>query len=181
MKGFQLGPEVWTRLRYTVFDAEGEIVEGTPAELALVFGFGDLLPALESALEGASEGSRRSVTLSARDAYGARLPENEVAVARDEFPPDVAEGDRFEMEREDGTLAVVRVLGVSDESIVIDLNHPLAGQSVRFDVEVLEARPASSDELRLAEAALAEAEDPAQEAPDGLISAASLLRPRVRS
>jgi FKBP-type peptidyl-prolyl cis-trans isomerase 2 len=180
-RGFQLGPGVWTRLRYSVFDGEGEIVEGTPAEVALVFGYGALLPALESALEGMTVGARRSVELRARDAYGPRLPDAEVAVARDEFPPDAAAGDRFEVEREDGTLTVVRLLEVTEDQVVIDLNHPLAGQNVRFEVEVLEARLASSDEVSLAEAALAEGPEEAQEAPDGLISPDRLLRPGVRS
>ncbi|HEY3494830.1 MAG TPA: peptidylprolyl isomerase [Polyangiaceae bacterium] len=180
-QGFQLGPGVWTRLRYTVRDAEGEVVEGTPAELSLVFGYGVLLPALEAALEGASVGSSRSVELRARDAYGPRRPEAEVEFARDEFPADVAAGDRLELEREDGTLAVVRVLDVSDEHVRLDMNHPLAGQSVRFEVEVLEARAASAEELGLAEALLADAPDEGSEAPDGLISPERLLRPGVRS
>jgi FKBP-type peptidyl-prolyl cis-trans isomerase SlyD len=179
--GFQLGPGVWTRLRYTVHDAEGEIVEGTPAEVALVFGFGALLPGLEAALEGATAGTRRSVELKARDAYGPRVESAEIEVAREDFPPDVAPGDRFEVEREDGTPAVVRVLAVADEHVLIDLNHPLAGQKVRFDVEVLDARVASADELVLAESALLDPPDEGEEAPDGLISPARLLRPGVRS
>ena len=181
MKASKLGPGVWTRLRYSVYDAEGELVEGTPAELAFVFGYGVLLPALESALEGASAGAHKSVTLSARDAYGPRQEQAQVEFARDEFPADVAEGDRFEVERDDGTFAVLRVLAVSEEQVLVDLNHPLAGQSVRFEVEVQEARAATSEELSLAEAALEDAAEEGAEAPDGLISPARLLRPGVRS
>ena len=180
-QGFQLGPGVWTRLRYTVHDAEGEIVEGTPSELSLVFGYGALLPALEAALEGASVGTSRSIELKARDAYGPRQAEAELEVARDEFPPDVSPGDRFEVERDDGTLAVVCVLEVSDEHVRLDLNHPLAGQNVRFEVQVLEARAASAEELRLAEDLLTEGPEDGPDGPDGLISPARLLRPGVRS
>jgi FKBP-type peptidyl-prolyl cis-trans isomerase SlyD len=152
--GFQLGPGVWTRLRYRVFDAEGELVEGAGGELGFVFGYGTLLPALESALEGLAAGAARTVELSARDAYGERKPELEMEIAREDFPPDVAAGDRFELEREDGTEVVVRVLGVSDDGVVVDFNHPLAGQRIRFEIEVLEARAGTPEELEIAESAL---------------------------
>jgi FKBP-type peptidyl-prolyl cis-trans isomerase SlyD len=178
---------VWTRLRYAVFDAEGELVEGTPAEVGLVFGYGVLLPALEQALSGLTVGTERTVELEPEDAYGPRDPAAELEFSRDEFPEDVEEGQRYEIERADGTPAVLRVLGVSESGVVVDLNHPLAGQRVRFQVAVLEARAATADEVALAEAAL-EAEGEAEEPPEnggplgpgGLLPAASLLRRGVR-
>jgi FKBP-type peptidyl-prolyl cis-trans isomerase SlyD len=98
-------------------------------------------------------------------------------VLRDDFPPDVAPGDRFDAEQDDGTPLVLQVLEVTETGVVLDLNHPLAGQRVRFEVEVLEARPASNEELALAEAVLLE--DP-EEAPgrptSALIHPARLLR-----
>lgn len=172
-RGFQLGPGVWTRLRYRVFDAEGELVEGSGGELGFVFGYGTLLPALESALEGLAAGAKRTVELSARDAYGERSPELEVEIAREDFPPDVAAGDRFELEREDGTEVVVRVLGVSDDGVVVDFNHPLAGQRIRFEIEVLEARAGTPEELEIAESALS---SPADTESETLISVADLIR-----
>lgn len=187
-RAFQLGPGIWTRLRYTVFDAEGEQVAGTPAEVGLVFGYGVLLPALEVALAGLSAGAEQSVELDANDAYGPRNPRAEVAFARDEFPADVAEGNHYEIERDDGTPAVMRILGVNEETVLVDLNHPLAGQRVRFAVEVLEARVATSDEIALSEAAL-EADEGGEEDPEnappgglaGLLPASRLLRRGVRS
>lgn len=179
--GYQLGPGVWVRLRYAVFDADGEPVQSAPEETGVVFGYGALLPGVEEALQGATAGSRRSVELEPEEAYGRRDPEKQLEVAREDFPSDVAPGDRFEVERDDGTLAVVSVLEVADESVVVDLNHPLAGQRVRFEVEVLEARAASSEELEIAEASLLDPPDDADEAPGGLISPASLLRRGVQS
>lgn len=171
-RGFQLGPGVWTRLRYQVKDAEGELVEGAGGEVGLVFGYGALLPALEAALEGLGTGARRAVELSARDAYGERQAELEVEFSRDEFPPDVAPGDRLELEREDGSEVVARVLEVTDEAVVMDLNHPLAGQRVCYEIEVLEARAATAEELELAESSALALE----EAPEGLIPAGDLVR-----
>jgi len=172
-RGFQLGPGVWTRLRYRVFDAEGELVEGSGGELGFVFGYGTLLPALESALEGLAAGAKRTVELSARDAYGERSPELEVEIAREDFPPEVAAGDRFELEREDGTEVVVRVLGVSDDGVVVDFNHPLAGQRIRFEIEVLEARAGTPEELEIAESALSSPVDAESET---LIPVTDLIR-----
>ncbi|HTQ03183.1 MAG TPA: hypothetical protein VMI54_04975 [Polyangiaceae bacterium] len=172
-RGFQLGPGVWTRLRYQVKDAEGELVDGAGGDVGLVFGYGALLPALEAALDGLGAGARRSVELSARDAYGERKAELEVEFSREEFPPDVAPGDRLELEREDGSEVVARVLAVSDEAVVVDLNHPLAGQRVRYEIEVLEARAATQAELDLAESSALALEAPE---PEGVIPAGDLVR-----
>jgi FKBP-type peptidyl-prolyl cis-trans isomerase SlyD len=180
-KGFQLGPGVWTRLRYRVFDAEGELLEGAGGELGFVFGYGTLLPPLEAALEGLTVGAERTVELSARDAFGERRPELELEVARDEFPPDAAPGDRFELEREDGSEVVARLLAVGEDTAVVDLNHPLAGQRVRFEIGVLEARAATPEELQIAESALLMGEEAGPDPTEGLIPAAGLLRGGVRS
>lgn len=180
-RGFVLGPGIWTRLRYAVHDAEGELVEGAGGELGFVFGYGVLLPALEAALEGLGAGAKKTVELAARDAYGERDAAQQIEVAREDFPPDVAEGDRFELEREDGSELVTRVLAVSEDLVVLDMNHPLAGQKIRFDIEVLEARAATPEELQIAESALLADENEGSEGPSGLIPAADLLRRGVRS
>jgi FKBP-type peptidyl-prolyl cis-trans isomerase SlyD len=172
---------VWTRLGYRTFDADGEPVEGAAGQAAVVFGYGALLPPIESALAGLGVGATRRVELDARDAYGERNPELELEVAREEFPPDVSPGDRYELEREDGSEVVARILAVADDVVVVDLNHPLAGQRVRFEVEVLEARAATPEELQIAESQLLGEEEGALDASEGLIPVAGLLRRGVQS
>jgi FKBP-type peptidyl-prolyl cis-trans isomerase SlyD len=167
-RGYQLGPGVWTRLSYRVFDAEGEALDPEPVVTGCVFGYGALLPGLEAALEGKRVGGRCSVELGPDEAFGERDATHCLEVERSEFPPDVAPGDRFDAEREDGTPQVLSVLEVTEESVILDLNHPLAGQRVRFEVEVLEARPATEPELALAEAALADEPEGSPGAPPGL-------------
>jgi FKBP-type peptidyl-prolyl cis-trans isomerase SlyD len=174
--GYQLGPGIWTRLRYRVYDAEGESLEPDAVEMGCVFGYGALLPALETALEGKRAGARCTVELGPKDAFGKRDPKLTLDVEREEFPPDVAPGDRFDAERDDGTPLVLSVLEVFDTSVILDMNHPLAGQRVRFEVEVLEARPASAAELALAEARLAEEPEGDSGGPEPLIDPARLLR-----
>ncbi len=174
---FQVGPEMWVRVRVAIHDAEGEAVEDEPSEAGFVFGYGAVLPALELALEGVPQGARKVVTLKPEEAFGKRDPKAVLEVLRDEFPEDVAEGDVFDADEDDDALApggpvVLRVLEVTPDSVILDRNHPLAGQKVRFDVEVLEVRPADDSEILAAEAALAGAPNPEP----ALIPAASLLR-----
>jgi FKBP-type peptidyl-prolyl cis-trans isomerase SlyD len=178
---FQIGPEMWIRLRVVIHDAEGAPVQDEPTETQCVFGYGALLPALEEGIQGLAQGARKQITLKPEAAFGERDPKAVLEVLRDEFPPDVTEGDVFDAEEEDspgapGGMVLLRVLEVTPDSVILDRNHPLAGQKVRFDVEVLEVRPAEEHEISAAEAALA-VEEPGQQQ---LIPAASLLRGGTR-
>jgi FKBP-type peptidyl-prolyl cis-trans isomerase SlyD len=169
---YQLGPGMWARLGYQVFDAEGEKVETGDSELCCLIGYGVLFPALEDKLDGLAQGASRSVVLKPEQAFGLRNPEAQVEVDRSDFPDDVAAGDCYEAEDEEGRPVLLQVLDVSDEGVLVDSNHPLAGQSLRFEVEAREVRPATEAELSEAEARLV-----AQEAePEPLITPESLLR-----
>ena len=172
---------MWVRLRVMIHDGEGEPVQAEPTESEFVFGLSSLLPALESGIEGLTVGARKSLTLKPREAFGERDPKAVLEVLRDEFPADVAPGDVFDAEEDDsadapGGMVLLRVLEVTPETVVLDRNHPLAGQRVRFDVEVLEVRPAEDDEILAAERALRDPEGPQET----LIPAASLLRGGTR-
>ncbi len=148
---FQVGPAMWVKVRYQVFDEDGEAAEENPAELEYVHGMGALLPALESALEGQPAGSRRSVSLGPNQAFGPRKKSALVEFAREDFPPDVSAGDRFDADTEDGGVVLLRVLEVQPDVVLVDMNHPLAGQRVRFELEVMTVRPATEEELSRAE------------------------------
>lgn len=176
---YQVGPDTFVGLEYAVFDADGDAVAGGPNQLEFVFGRGQLLPALERALDGLSTGDRRSVTLQARDAYGRRDPRAVLEVDRTEFPEEVAPGDRFEVENERGAVLVLQVLDVGPETVHLDLNHPLAGQDIRIELAVTNVRPATAAELDAADRALEEAETPPSASirePLPLIPLESLLR-----
>jgi FKBP-type peptidyl-prolyl cis-trans isomerase SlyD len=112
------------------------------------------------------------VLLRPEQAFGLRNPEAQVEVDRADFPEDVAAGDCYEAEDEEGRPVLLQVLDVSDEGVLVDSNHPLAGQTLRFEVEAREVRPATEEELEQAEARLLTEE----EEPEPLITPESLLR-----
>jgi FKBP-type peptidyl-prolyl cis-trans isomerase SlyD len=169
---YQLSPGMWARLGYQVFDDEGEVVETGESELCCLIGYGVLFPALEEKLEGLAQGSRRTVLLGPELTFGLRNPDAQVEVERSEFPADVAAGDCYEAEDEAGRPVLLQVLDVSEEGVLVDSNHPLAGQTLRFEVEAREVRPASDSELEVAEQRLLSEE----EEPEPLITPESLLR-----
>jgi FKBP-type peptidyl-prolyl cis-trans isomerase SlyD len=173
---------MWVRLRVLIRDAEGEPVQEEPTETSFVFGFGALLPALEAGIEGLPQGAKKSLAVKPEEGFGVRDPKAVLEVLRDEFPEDVAPGDVFDAEEEDGGpaapggMVLLRVLEVTPDSVILDRNHPLAGQKVRFDVEILEVRPAEEAEISAAEELVL-----AEESPQAtLIPAASLLRGGTR-
>jgi FKBP-type peptidyl-prolyl cis-trans isomerase SlyD len=170
--GYQLSPGMWARLGYQVFDEEDAVVETGDSELCCLIGYGVLFPALEEKLEGLEQGARRTVLLGPEQAFGQRNPEAQVEVDRADFPDDVAPGDCYEAEDEDGRPVLLQVLDVSEEGVVVDSNHPLAGQTLRFEVEAREVRPATDEELEQAEQRLLSKE----EQPQPLITPESLLR-----
>jgi FKBP-type peptidyl-prolyl cis-trans isomerase SlyD len=132
-------------------------VEEDSHEVPYVHGYGVLLPALEDALEGKRAGEHCRITLPADEAFGPRREEAVLECDPEEFPRDVAVGDHLEAETEAGGLIVLRVLEVRPDAVVVDTNHPLAGQRVSFEVDVLEVRPATAAELARAEAQFAAA------------------------
>ena len=152
MTKFQVGPGTFYVFSYQAFDADDEPAS-EPEVVGAVFGTGQLLSEVEAQLEGRGSGDRIEVRFSGEKAFGARRASSIIEVDRADFPPDVALGDRFELENAAGDLLVAHVLEVADDFVVIDTNHPLADQQVTLRGELVEVRPASSEELRAAELA----------------------------
>lgn len=175
---FQVGPGTFYVLRYQAFDAEDEVASEAEV-IGAVFGTGQVLAEVETQLEGRFEGEQVEMRLSGSAAFGARQATSILEVDRTEFPPDVAAGDRFELENAAGDLLVAHVLEVADDFVVIDTNHPLAEQEVTVRGELLEVRPATSEELSAAELALEE-DQAYLNAPPPDVGVGALLRPTHR-
>ncbi len=144
-----VAPGRWIRIRYRMFDSTGAELETVPRELSYLHGgYGELLTALESALEGKTPGATVSVYLEPDSAYGHYDAERIVLVPRESMPGHLEPGMTFEGipgEAPDGRLYVAT--DVTDEVVVLDANHPLAGIAVRFELEILAVRDATDAEI----------------------------------
>ncbi|HLT28047.1 MAG TPA: peptidylprolyl isomerase [Zeimonas sp.] len=149
----------WVRVRYRLYDAQGDAIETGEREWTYLHGgYGSVFPGIEQALEGACAGESRSVRLEPDDAFGEYDASLVQLAPRDRFPEALERGMSFEGvpgEGSDGRIHIVT--DFTDDTVVLDANHPLAGMALRFDVQVLEVREASEEEIdderRRAEAA----------------------------
>ncbi len=139
-------------IAYTLTDDDDIVIDSNVGRPALVYlhGYDNIIPGLESGLEGASAGDRLKVDVQPADAYGEVDGEKIFELSRDEFPDEMPleEGMQFCAETEGGEMAIT-VTEVRDHSVVVDANHPLAGITLHFDVEVLDVRQGSDEELQL--------------------------------
>ena len=158
-------------LVYELKDSEGEVVESADAAdpMTYLHGYGEIAPGLEEELDGVEEGAVLEIELPPEKAYGEYNPDGIVAVPRGEFPADaeIVPGDwiSVQIKQDENSDEVedleMKVLEISPESITLDANHPLAGQSVTFDIRVLGVREATPEEIekRQAEAEAEEEEE----------------------
>lgn len=138
-------------LHYTLRDAEGEVLDDSrhrDTPLEYLHGHDNIVAGLERSLEGQAEGARLSATLQPAEAYGLRDEALLQLVARSAFGgvEELAPGMRFQAQGPDGPRAVT-VVEVGDARVTVDANHPLAGQTLRYDVEILAIREATRAEL----------------------------------
>lgn len=153
-----IGPGKWVQIHYELRDGRGNQLETTEEPVEFVYGYSGLVPGLEAALEGLRQGEAVNVTIPPEDAYGTRDESNIFQVDRDEFPEDaeIEVGSEFVAEGEDGTTLTMRITEVHDDHVVVDANHPLAGETLNFQVRVLTVRKATEDELLAAKAEASE-------------------------
>lgn len=146
----QAGLQTVVSIDYTLTDSEGEILDQSEAGAPLVYlhGADNIIPGLEAALTGKSKGDALKVTVEAEDGYG-EYDESLVAeVERDRFPgaDEIELGDQFQANTPEGP-RLVTVIEISDEAITIDANHPLAGETLNFDVKIVDVRAATPEEI----------------------------------
>ena len=138
-------------LEYKLHLGDGEVVdESAPGEpLAYLHGNGQIVPGLEKELEGLTVGDSRQVVVSPANGYGEHDPRGMQQVPRSAFPEgaNIEEGETFGAEGPDGSHVPVTIREVKGDTVTIDLNHPLAGKTLHFDVTVREVRAATQEEL----------------------------------
>ena len=135
-------------LNFKLFDAGNKVIEETANEpiTYLHGGHSGIFPKVEEAINNKQAGDSVSVTLEPADAFG----EYDAALIRVEpvasLPPDLTEGGHLVAEK-DGEEVVFRVTNVADGKAVLDGNHELAGQRLRFDATIVDVRPATTEEI----------------------------------
>ena len=135
---------------YTLTDDDGNTIDSNEgcAPLSYLHGYDNIIPGLESALEGAEVGFASNVVVEPAEGYGEVDQEAIFEVSRDKFPPEMelAPGMQFAGETPSGDVPLT-VMEVKDDVVVVNANHPLAGARLHFDVEVVDIREATSQEL----------------------------------
>jgi FKBP-type peptidyl-prolyl cis-trans isomerase SlyD len=135
---------------YTLTGDDGAVIDSSQGgePLAYLHGAGNIIPGLERALEGKSAGDAVQATIAPGDGYGDKNPALVQAVPRAQFPgvQDIKAGMQFQAQTNHGP-RVVSVVGVTDDTVTVDANHPLAGQTLNFDVKIVEVRDATPEEV----------------------------------
>ena len=132
------------RVHYTGRLQDGRVFDSSRQRgpLELTVGQGQVIPMFEEALTAMEPGEERTVAIPAEQAFGPRRADLLVSVDRAQFPEHIepAVGQELQVKREGGPTAIVTVAEVSDEQVTIDTNHPLAGEDLTFDLELVEVR-----------------------------------------
>ena len=140
----KVGPDKAVSFDYRLYEEGGELIESSPEgePLSFVFGEGSIIPGLERELEGMEAGESKEVTVKPEDAYGERDPGLVQKVPKERF----AEGSSLEVgmsyvgRTEAGQVINFLITSMDDENVEIDLNHPLAGVNLRFEVTIQDVK-----------------------------------------
>jgi peptidylprolyl isomerase len=130
------------RIHYT-----GKLTDGTHFDssegrdpLEFTIGAGQIIPGLEREVEGMKVGEKKTVTAQADEAYGQHNPAAMQRVPRASLPPDIelVVGKQLQAVTQDGQQITVTIAEIDDDTVTMDANHPLAGEDLIFDVELVE-------------------------------------------
>lgn len=139
MSGATEGSKV--KIHFSGKTHEGQEFDSTKEEgpITVEIGKGEFLPAIESALIGMLQGEKKTIVVSESEGIPYR-EELVFDVQKGQLPEDLPleEGIMLQMGQPDGTVVFVKVLSVGDEMVKLDANHPLAGQVLTFDIELVE-------------------------------------------
>jgi FKBP-type peptidyl-prolyl cis-trans isomerase SlyD len=139
------------RIDYVLKNAHGDVLDSSEGAepLSYIHGASQIVPGLERELEGLTAGQSKDVVVKPEDGYGVPDPEGIFGVPRTAFPPTqhIEVGQSFIGEDDEGQAVPVRVVEVREDMVMVDANHPLAGETLYFHVDVREVRNATADEL----------------------------------
>jgi len=130
------------KLHYTGSLSDGSVFASTKGNPPIEVRLGDarLIPGLEASVVGMEVGEAKTVIIPPEQAYGLRKPERVFHVKKTDIPEDIVPtvGKKVTGQRRDGSLVELLIASVSEESVTLDANHPLAGQALSYDIHLVE-------------------------------------------
>jgi len=138
-------------MNFTLTDETGNVLDSTDSggPFSYISGKGMVLPKLEEAVSGMIIGTKKQLKLEAKDGYGEYNDDAVQAVRKENFPEDfvLEAGMEYMASNPDGVQMPFIITNVEEETITVDFNHPLAGKNLNFDLELLDVREATPEEL----------------------------------
>jgi len=138
-------------ISYTLTNDDATVLDSTEESgpMDYLHGAENIIPGLEDGLEGKKVGDKLKVRVDPDDGYGEIFTElmQVVDIASFEGVESVEAGMQFESETDDGELEIVSIKSVDGNEVTIDANHPLAGVTLNFDIEIIGIREATSEEI----------------------------------
>ncbi|MFO8184486.1 MAG: peptidylprolyl isomerase [Candidatus Aegiribacteria sp.] len=142
-------------ISYTLKNEEGDVLsaskEGEP--LTYMHGVNSIIPGLEKALAGKEENDEFSVEIGPEEGYGEENPELVSVLRKEAFSgvDEIRPGMQFQARDERGNVQIITVKSVDADEVTVDRNHPLAGETLTFDVKVENVREPTEEELEAAQ------------------------------
>lgn len=135
-------------LKYKVSDAQGKLLEAAAEPMAYLHGgYENTLPKIEEALDGQEKGYQTTLVFSAADSFGERDESLLQTMPKKDFPPGVKVGGQLRGRTADGREAIFNVVKIKGDTVMLDGNHPWAGQTLRFQLNVIDVRAAIQEEI----------------------------------
>ncbi|HKB55431.1 MAG TPA: peptidylprolyl isomerase [Ramlibacter sp.] len=135
-------------VRFKIADDKGRLISDSRDPMVYLHGgYDNTLPKIEQALQGKQSGDQVVLTLAPADAFGERDESLTRTIAKSEFPPGIKVGGQMDGYTDAGRPHTFWVTKVKGDKVLLDGNHPLAGQAVRFHLQVMSVRPATAEEI----------------------------------
>lgn len=135
-------------MHYKVVNAQGQLLDKAQEPTSYLHGgYDNTLPKIEEALEGQEVGFETTLKLAAADAFGERDESLVQTISKKDFPPGVKVGGQLRGRSADGQEQVFNVVKIKGDQVILDANHPWAGQNLSLTLKVLEVRAASAEEV----------------------------------
>jgi len=147
----KVGKDKVVLMHYTLKNDAGDVIDSSDGADPLPFlqGHGNIIPGLESALEGSKVGDKLDVSIKPEEGYGERMKDaiQEIPSSALKGVDEVKVGMQLQSQDKDGNAFLVSVTKIEDDKITVDGNHPLAGQTLHFSVSIESIRKAEAEEL----------------------------------